>query len=143
MARIGVAQCDPDGILATPVETIRVVDGPAADGPGWQAEVRRVLELVEEYFACGVVIGVPTSLKGTDTSSTTMARDFGAALQAGVAAGVEDTEVLFSDERLSTVQATAALHQAGRTSRQQRSIIDQQAAVVILQNWIDSQRATP
>lgn len=143
MARIGVAQCDPDGILATPVETVSVVDGPSEDGAGWQKEVRRVLELVEEYFACGVVIGVPTSLKGRDTASTSMARSFGAAFEDTVSAGVEPIEVVYTDERLTTVQATASLHQAGRKAKQQRSVIDQQAAVLILQNWIDSQRAAP
>ena len=77
-ARIGVASCDPDGILATPVETIRVSSG----DPGWAAEVARLSALVEEYDAVGVIVGLPTSLKGRDTASTAMARSFVAALEA-------------------------------------------------------------
>lgn len=137
LARIGVAQCDPDGILATPVETIAVADGPDSDTP-WQAEMRRVLDIAEEGMAVGIVIGVPTNLKGTDTASTRMARDFGTKLDSVLPDGIQ---LHYADERLTTVQASQALRQAGRKSRSQRSVIDQQAAVMILQNWVDSQRA--
>ena len=132
-ARIGVASCDPDGILATPVETVRVVDG----DPGWVAELRRVVHLVEEYDAVGVVIGLPTSLKGRETASTAMARSFVAALTAAE----PDLPVELVDERLTTVSAGAALHGAGRNTRKQREVIDQAAAVVLLQAWLDSRRA--
>lgn len=132
-ARIGVASCDPDGILATPVETVRVTDG----APGWAAEIRRVAELVEEYDAVGVVVGLPTSLKGRETASTTMARSFVAALNA-VSPGLP---VEFVDERLTTVTAGAALHGAGRNTRKQRDVIDQAAAVVLLQAWVESRHA--
>jgi len=132
-ARIGVASCDPDGILATPVETIRVSSG----DPGWAAEVARLSALVEEYDAVGVIVGLPTSLKGRDTASTAMARSFVAALEAAS----PDLAVEFQDERLTTVSAGAALHGAGRTTRQQRGIIDQAAAVVLLQAWLDSRHA--
>lgn len=132
-ARIGVASCDPDGILATPVETVRVVDG----DPGWVAELRRVAHLVEEYDAVGVVIGLPTSLKGRETASTAMARSFAAALTAAE----PDLPVELVDERLTTVSAGAALHGAGRNTRKQREVIDQAAAVVLLQAWLDSRRA--
>ncbi|MFN3600320.1 MAG: Holliday junction resolvase RuvX [Dietzia sp.] len=132
-ARIGVASCDPDGILATPVETIRVTSG----DPEWSAELRRLDELVEEYDAIGVIVGLPTSLKGRDTASTAMARSFAAAL----GATSPDLGVEFVDERLTTVTAGAALHGAGRNTRQQRGVIDQAAAVVLLQAWLDSRRA--
>lgn len=132
-ARIGVASCDPDLILATPVETIRVTGG----RPAWRPELRRVGELVDEYEAVGVVIGLPTSLRGTDTDSTRMARSFADAL---VAARPE-LPVDLTDERLTTVTATAQLHGAGRSSRSHRSVVDQAAAVVLLQAWIDSRRA--
>nr|WP_194305762.1 Holliday junction resolvase RuvX [Dietzia sp. DQ11-38-2] len=132
-ARIGVASCDPDGILATPVETIRVASG----DPDWTAEVRRLAELVEEHDAVGVIVGLPTSLKGRDTASTAMARSFVTALSA--ASPGLDVETV--DERLTTVTAGAALHGAGRNTRQQRGVIDQAAAVVLLQAWLDSRRA--
>lgn len=132
-ARIGVASCDPDGILATPVETIRVTDG----DPGWAAEVRRLSELVEEYDSVGVVVGLPTSLKGRETASTAMARSFVTALE-----GADpDLQVEFVDERLTTVTAGAALHGAGRNTRKQRDVIDQAAAVVLLQAWMESRHA--
>ena len=132
-ARIGVASCDPDGILATPVETIRVADG----APGWAAEIRRLAELVEEYDAVGVVVGMPTSLKGRETASTTMARSFVAAVNAVF----PDLPVESVDERLTTVTAGAALHGAGRNTRKQRAVIDQAAAVVLLQAWVESRHA--
>lgn len=132
-ARIGVASCDPDGILATPVETIRVVDG----DPGWGSEIRRLSDLVEEYDAVGVVVGLPTSLKGRETASTAMARSFVAALSTSS----PGLPVEFVDERLTTVTAGAALHGAGRNTRKQRDVIDQAAAVVLLQAWIESRRA--
>lgn len=132
-ARIGVASCDPDGILATPVETIRVTDG----DPGWATELRRLAELVEEYDAVGVVVGLPTSLKGRETASTAMARSFATALTAGA----PDLPVDLVDERLTTVTASSALHGAGRNTRKQRDVIDQAAAVVLLQAWIDSRHA--
>ena len=132
-ARIGVATCDPDGILATPVETIRVADG----DPGWGAELRRLTELVDEYDAVGVVVGLPTSLKGRETASTAMARSFVAA----VGEHSPGLAVEFTDERLTTVTAGAALHGAGRNTRKQRDVIDQAAAVVLLQAWMESRHA--
>ncbi|MDV8000323.1 Holliday junction resolvase RuvX [Rhodococcus sp. IEGM 1408] len=132
-ARIGVAMCDPDGILATPVETIKVTSG----DPGWKSEIARLNELVEEYDALAVIVGLPTSLKGRETASTAMARSFVAAL----GAASPEVTVEFVDERLTTVTAGAALHGAGRNTRQQRSVIDQAAAVVLLQAWMDSRHA--
>ncbi len=132
-ARIGIASCDPDGILATPVETIRVVSG----APSWKRELRRLDELVVEYDAVGVVVGLPISLKGRETASTEMARSFISAL----ARAAPDLPVDLVDERLTTVTAGAALHGAGRSTRRQRDVIDQAAAVVLLQSWIESRRA--
>ena len=132
-ARIGVASCDPDGILATPVETIRVADG----APSWTAELRRVLDLVEEYDAVAVIVGLPRSLKGRETASTSMARSFVESLNATT----PDLPVEFVDERLTTVTAGAALHGAGRNTRKQRDVIDQAAAVVLLQAWMESRHA--
>src|SRR5699024_164993 len=132
-ARIGVASCDPDGILATPVETVRVSDG----GPTWATEVHRLLELADEYDALEIVVGLPRSLRDRDTASTEMARGFADAL----VEARPDLAVHLADERLSTVSASAALHSAGRSTRQQKGVIDQAAAVVLLQAWLDTRRA--
>lgn len=132
-ARIGVASCDPDGILATPVETIRVLDG----DPHWLAEIRRLNDLVDEYDALAVIVGLPTSLKGRETASTAMARSFVTALETVS----PEIPVEFTDERLTTVTAGAVLHGAGRNTRKQRDVIDQAAAVVLLQAWLDSRHA--
>lgn len=137
LARIGVAQCDPDGILATPVETVQVVDGPDGDPP-WQAEVRRVLALATEYDAVGVILGIPINLRGSNTASTHMARHFGEVLEQ---ARPPTLAIDYTDERLTTVHAAHALRQAGRSAKTQRAVIDQQAAVMILQQWVDTQRA--
>lgn len=123
--RVGVARSDRDGLLATPVETIQRVD---VDGV-----VRRIGELVAELDVMELVVGLPLSLSGGDTPSTQDARDVATAL-AAVA------PVRLVDERLSTVTAQSAMRQAGRSTRRQRSVIDQAAAVVILQHALDAER---
>lgn len=124
-ARVGVARTDPDGLLAVPVETV-----PRAD-----ASVARVVELAEEYGAFEILIGLPISLSGADTPSTTDAREFAAAVAAASAVPVR-----LVDERLSTVSAHSALREAGRSQRRSRSIVDQVAAVVLLQQALDVER---
>ncbi|GAA2024477.1 Holliday junction resolvase RuvX [Agromyces tropicus] len=129
-ARIGVARCDPSAILAVPVETVpRSPDGEDAD-------VRRVLELAEEHEAVELVVGNPLSLSGGSTASTADAVGFAERLAATGAA------VRLVDERMSTVSAQQALRSAGKSSRKQRPIIDQAAAVIILQHAIDAERAS-
>ena len=73
-ARIGVARCDPDGLLATPVETV-----PRSDG-----SIARLRELIAEYEPLEVLVGLPLSLSGGDTPSTADAREFAAALKADI-----------------------------------------------------------
>ncbi|BDZ56307.1 Holliday junction resolvase RuvX [Agromyces marinus] len=129
-ARIGVARCDPSAILAVPVETVRrSVDGEDAD-------IRRLLELAAEYEATELVVGHPLSLSGTATASTADAVEF-----AGRIAG-HGVAVRLVDERLSTVSAQHALRAAGKSARKQRPVIDQAAAVIILQHAIDAERAS-
>ena len=83
-----------------------------------------------------VVIGLPLSLSGGDTASTTDAREFAAAV-----AGWVGLPVRLVDERLSTVSAQRALHAAGRRTKGSRPVIDQVAAVIILQNALDHERS--
>lgn len=126
-ARVGVARCDRDGLLAVPVETV----------PRSEAAVSRVAELATEHDAFELLVGLPISLGGNETSSTADARDFAVALAA--AAGLP---VRLVDERLSTVSAHAALRSSGRSQRSSRRIVDQVAAVVLLQQAIDVEKST-
>lgn len=128
-ARIGVARCDAGGLLAVPVETV------ARDADG-DADVHRILELAEEFGAIELVVGNPLSLSGAPTASTDDAVAFAGRLAAAGAA------VRLVDERLSTVSAQQALRASGRSSRSQRPIVDQVAAVIILQHAIDTERAS-
>lgn len=126
-ARIGVARCDPDGMLAVPVETVQRSD----------QSIDRLAEIAAEYEPLEFVVGLPVNLQGVDTASTTDAREFAAALQARTSIAVR-----LVDERLSTVTAHAALRSSGRSQRNSRSIVDQVAAVVLLQQAIDTEKST-
>lgn len=126
--RIGVAKCDAEGLLATPLMTISA---------GLEA-VSQVLGLIQEYEAICVYIGKPISLAGKDTASTQSAIEF-----AGEVAALlkdSDTQVRLIDERLSTVTAQRGMHEAGRNVKQSRDAIDQAAAVVILEHALASER---
>ncbi|HMM81833.1 MAG TPA: Holliday junction resolvase RuvX [Terrimesophilobacter sp.] len=125
-ARIGVARCDPDGLLVSPVVTL-------TRGKGDIGELARIADAddILEF-----VVGLPLSLSGARTASTQDARDFATAL--GDASG---RPVRLVDERLSTVAAQRSLHEAGRTTRSSRPVIDQVAATIILQHAIDAERA--
>ncbi|MFK4728501.1 Holliday junction resolvase RuvX [Agromyces mediolanus] len=129
-ARIGVARCDPSAMLAVPVETV-----PRAP-EGSDADIRRILELAEEFDAVEIVVGHPLSLSGQATPSTDDAVAFARRL---VGTG---PAVRLVDERMSTVTAQQALRASGKRAKQQRSIIDQAAAVIILQHAIDAERAS-
>ena len=126
-ARVGVARSDPDGLLATPVETV----------PRDDDAVARIVALADEFSAVEILVGLPLNLRGEDTRSTQDARGFAAAV-----AAASRTPVRLVDERLSTVSAHAALRGSGRTQRSSRSIVDQVAAVVLLQHALDVEKST-
>lgn len=126
--RVGVAVCDPDGILATPVETVRR----AKDG----SDIARLLEIIAEYEAIGVIIGLPRTLRGEEGPAVRAARYFGRQLQAEL----DGVSIEFYDERLTTVTATHALRASGVKAKDARAVVDQAAAVAILQGWLDAQR---
>ncbi|MEO8528620.1 MAG: Holliday junction resolvase RuvX [Pseudolysinimonas sp.] len=125
-ARVGVAVCDRDGLIATPVATLARVD----------ADERSFRILSEQYAAIEIVVGLPLSLNGSDTASTTDAREFAAML-----ANALGMPVRLVDERLSTVSAQRALRDSGRRTKGSRPVIDQVAAVIILQNALDTERS--
>lgn len=126
--RIGVAVSDPDGILATPVETVR------RDRSG--RHLRRLAQLAAELEAVEVVVGLPRTLADRIGASAKDAIDLAEALAARIA----PTPVRLADERLTTVSAQRSLREAGVRAKEQRAVIDQAAAVAILQSWLDQRR---
>lgn len=129
-ARIGVASCDPDGVLATPVETVPGRDVPAAH--------RRLKQIVDEYEPIEIVVGLPRSLNGGEGPAAAKVRAFAQVL----ANAVTPVSVRLVDERMTTVTASQGLRASGVKSKKGRSFIDQAAAVVILQNALESERAS-
>jgi putative Holliday junction resolvase len=130
-ARVGIARSDPHGMMATPVETI------ARDLPS--GSVGRVVEIVNEFEAFEVIVGLPLNMLGERTLSTEDAVGFAEDLAAVLAP--QRVSVRLVDERLSTVSAQSQLRQAGKRTKQSKHIIDQAAAVVILQHALDIERA--
>ncbi|RAU96300.1 Holliday junction resolvase RuvX [Mycobacterium colombiense] len=127
--RIGVACSDPDAILATPVETVR------RDRNG--KHLRRLAALVAEYEAVEVVVGLPRTLADRTGLSALDAIEVADALAQRIA----PVPVRLADERLTTVAAQRSLRAAGMRAKEQRAVIDQAAAVAILQSWLDQRRA--
>lgn len=126
--RIGLARCDAEGLLATPITTVAA--GPSA--------LQQVVNLVTEHDAVCVYVGKPVSLSGKDTASTILAIDFAKGLSSLLMNS--QTCVRLIDERLSTVSAQRGLREAGRNIKQSRDAIDQAAAVVILEHALDTER---
>lgn len=126
-ARVGVARCDADGLLAVPVATV------SRDAK----TIERLRDLAVEYDAFEVLVGLPISLSGAETASTADARSVAEAL-----AATSGLPVRLVDERLSTVSAHAALRESGRSQRSSRKLVDQVAAVVLLQQAIDVEKST-
>ena len=134
-ARIGVASSDPDGMLATPVETV-----PA--GPG---SLARLVAIAEEYQAVEVVVGLPRSLNGSEGPAAVKVRAYAgelAALLASAGAAGGPLPVRLVDERMTTVTAAQGLRASGVKSKKGRSVIDQAAAVVILQSALEGEKTS-
>ena len=132
--RVGVAMSDPDGLLATPVETIaRATGRRGTDG----ADIDRLVELAEELEVVEIVIGLPLMLDGEPGTSARKAGDVAFRLRRRLG---ESVRIRMADERMTTVLAQSRLHQAGVDVKGGRRIIDQAAAVEILQSWLDQRR---
>ncbi|WUD76423.1 Holliday junction resolvase RuvX [Streptomyces sp. NBC_00510] len=129
-ARIGVASCDPDGLIATPVETVPGRDVPAAR--------RRIAQIIEEYEPIEVLVGLPRSLSGREGPAAAKAREFAQ----DVAKIISPVPVRLVDERMTTVTATQGLRASGVKAKKGRSVVDQAAAVVILQSALETERAS-
>ncbi len=129
--RVGLATSDPDGLIATPVATL-------PRDPSGTADLDSIVEQARERSALEVVVGLPTSLNGTEGLAAQRARQYAAALS-GV---LGDITVRLWDERLTTVDAHRMLAASGVPGRQQRQSVDQAAAVLILQAALDAERST-
>jgi putative Holliday junction resolvase len=126
--RVGVALSDPDGVLATPLATV-------ARDVQHGTDLAAIAGMVAEHDVVGVVVGLPRTLAGREGPAAEAAREFGAALAGRIAVPIE-----FADERLTTVVATRQMRESGRKGRRQRAVVDQVAAVAILQGWLDARR---
>ena len=126
-ARIGVAISDPDRRVAVPHGTIHVGQPPG--------ELKAVAALVRELRASAVVVGHPRSMSGASGPRAQQAEAFAEALRAVVPVPIE-----LQDERLSTVEAERSLREAGLDGRRRRGVVDEAAATVILNAWLDARR---
>lgn len=130
--RVGLARTDPEPFLAFPIEThVR-----PSDDSDWGSVSKRVAECVNEFSAVEVIVGLPLNMRGESTASTRLALE----CAAHIAQLVHPVPVRTVDERLSTVSAASALHESGKSARQQKALIDQQAAVLILQQALDLEK---
>lgn len=127
--RVGVAASDPEGVLATPIAVLQRDRKRGTD-------LSELARLAGERDAVEIVVGLPRSLSGAEGKAAKIAREYASSLAQRVA----PVSVRLVDERLSTVEATRALQQAGVRAREGRSVIDAAAAVVILQHALDADR---
>jgi len=123
-SRIGLSVSDQLGSFAHPYRTLQ-------SGPKVVDEIRLI---VERERISGIVIGLPKNMDGTLGPSAAKAQSFGAQL----ALVIPTTNIVFWDERLTTREAQRALHAAGKNSKQSKKMIDQVAAQILLQNYLDS-----
>ncbi|PRB72406.1 Holliday junction resolvase RuvX [Arthrobacter sp. MYb213] len=133
LARVGVAVSDPSGILATPVMTLRRDLKKNSDR-------RMLLRMIVDRGVSEVFIGEPKSLAGNSTESTKMARDYAIALAEEANEANIEVGIFLVDERLSTVSAHRSLHASGRRMQDHRQVVDQVAAVEILQQVLEMRR---
>jgi putative Holliday junction resolvase len=124
--RVGVATCDPHGLIATPVETV----------PAGPTCIPRLVELAREHDVIELVVGLPLSLSGREGPAATKIRAFASEL----AAAASPVSVRLVDERMSTIAADVQLRDSSRTGKSKRAVIDQVAATVILQSALDAER---
>lgn len=127
-ARIGVAASDPDRILASPVETVTRAAG----------DVDAIIAIAADRGAVLIVVGLPRALRGGENPATVKVREFAHVL----AVRSRPVPVRLVDERFTTVTAERELRAQGRHRQRRRAVVDQVAAVVILQNVLDTERAT-
>ena len=126
-ARIGIARSDPNGVLAVPLDAVKAGENSAL----------LVRDIAVEYEAIEIIVGLPISMSGMLGAAAEYTHAWVDKLSA-----VTDIPILLHDERLTTVQAQRGLHEAGRTTKSSRSVIDSASAVVLLQTCLDSERSS-
>ncbi|MCR5035277.1 MAG: Holliday junction resolvase RuvX [Clostridia bacterium] len=130
---IGVAVSDALDITAQGITTIERV--------GIKKDTGRVLDYIKEYGCDTVVIGLPLKLDGTDSPQTEKVREFRQKLENKLnGSGMNRVKIEFYDERLTTVMAEKVLIEADMRRNKRKDIIDRQAAIIILQSYLDSIR---
>ncbi|MEU1589892.1 Holliday junction resolvase RuvX [Micromonospora sp. NPDC005710] len=132
--RVGVSRSDPDGILATPLVTLARDLTAAPDAV--PSDLAELAALVAEYEAVGVVVGLPVNLAGKHGPAAVQVKAYADRLVDVIA----PVPVTLTDERMSTVVASRRLAERGVRGKRQRAVVDQAAAVEILQSWLDAQR---
>jgi putative Holliday junction resolvase len=125
--RIGIAISDPTGFLASPLPFLLLHP--------WKVFVTELKNIIEEKGVSGILIGMPRNMDGSYGPSSQAVKEFIEKLKQNI-----DLEFKTIDERLSTVQASRMLHEAGHDSRQQKIKIDSASAQVLLQQFLDSQQ---
>ena len=125
-ARIGVARCDPDGVLATPYATVKA----------GEREVDDLLAVLAELEPLEVVVGLPTTLAGTEGPAAAKVRE-----RAGRLASATEVPVRLVDERLTTVEVSRRMREGGRKAKAQRGVIDAAAAAAILEHAVALERS--
>ena len=125
--RIGVAVCDPDGIISSPLAVL-------AREKSLATEIQAIFA---EYEPVQIFIGLPKQLSGAESVSADKARSFGALL-----AEFTDVEIIYIDERLSTVSAQSKLREAGKSAKESKELIDAMAAVEILELGLQRARSS-
>ncbi len=120
--RIGVAICDPDGILSSPHSVLQ------ARNPALMQELKKLLQEIEPIH---IYIGLPKLMSGNDGQSVENAKAFGEKLGA-----ITDLPITYVDERLSSVSALKKLQEAGKDAKSAKSLVDAMAAVTILENGL-------
>lgn len=132
---IGIAVSDPLGITAQGVTTLERI--------GIRKDAGKVLDLVKEYDCDTIVVGLPLSMNGQDSEQTEKVRAFRTMLENKMrSTGMKDIAVEWQDERLTSVQAERVMIDADLSRGKRKQIIDRQAAVLILQTWMDSHSRT-
>ena len=130
---IGVAVSDPLGITAQGITTIERV--------GIRKDTTAVMDLMKEYDCDTVVIGLPLKLDGSDSPQTEKVREFREKLENKLrSTGLGNTRIEYYDERLTTAMAERVLIEADVSRSKRKTVIDKQAAVIILQSYLDTKR---
>lgn len=131
---MGISRSDPDGILATPLVTLARDLTAAPDAV--PSDLAELAALVAEHEAVGVVVGLPVNLAGKHGPAAIHVKAYADRLVDVIA----PVPVTLTDERMSTVVASRRLAERGVRGKRQRAVVDQAAAVEILQSWLDAQR---